>query len=98
MTNVYVGVAALEHYDLPGRLGDMRAWIERQWDSIPAEYRDEARFDIDGEGRVEIHYWRPETEEELEQRKIIEQRETAFVEGRERALLSRLKAKYEGKS
>lgn len=98
MTNVYVCVVDCERYDLPDTLVDMRYWIEMQWDSIPAEYRDEAIFDIDSTGRIEVGYWRPETEEERARRANLRQREAAWGEARERAMLAWLKDKYEGKS
>lgn len=98
MISVYVGVVACDHYDLPNRLGEMRDWIEEQWNSIPVEYRKEATFDIDGEGRVEINYWRPETEAERAKAMQERQRADAWAEARERQLLADLKAKYEGKS
>jgi hypothetical protein len=76
---------------------DFVSFIVQTIESIPEEYRNEARIEIDSNlgyedsttTSIEIYYYRPETEEEKEKR---EKKEIEQVKMRKEFLLYQLKA------
>jgi hypothetical protein len=65
-----------EQYDgdwVPEKLSDALQWLQLKLQEIPAEYRDSAIIEIDSAGgyegshygHIEIHYTRPETDNEI---------------------------------
>jgi hypothetical protein len=78
-----VRVFRQERYDgdwLPEKLSDAIAWLQGMLDSVPAEYRDSAKIEIDSVSSwedshyasIEISYRRPPTQAEITERKAKE--------------------------
>jgi hypothetical protein len=72
-----------ERYDgewLPEKLSDAIAWLQEKLESVPTEYRDSAKIEIDSVSSwedshyasIEISYRRPPTEAEIADRKAKE--------------------------
>ena len=84
------------------RLVRVIAYLTDVLNAIPAEYRDTARLEIDSVGgyggehhaEVAVYYERPETDEELAERKAEAKASKAAEEERERRTLAALQAKY----
>ena len=78
------------------------AWFQKQLESIPPEFRSEAKFAIQSGGvyedspcaRVEISYYRPETDAEMCEREIKERRLLDLQKEKDLQKLAELKAKY----
>lgn len=84
------------------KLLDAIATLQRIAESIPEEFRSSASLRVDSEIEydmnkvlIEIYYDRPETNEEVAERKKVEGDETHRREQGELAQLAALKAKYE---
>lgn len=78
------------------------AWFTEHFESIPSQYRDSARVELDSRAHyedshyasIEITYKRPETEDEEAQRLAAEKQRLGYAEAAERRTLAALKAKY----
>ena len=86
---------------LPENFQQAIAWLQEKFDSIPAEYRETATIEIDSGtyydstySSLEIEYFRPETDEEMNSRVANQQSRAEEERRREIDLLERLKAKY----
>ena len=80
------------------------AWFSEKLASIPEEYRDTARIEIDSvDGNeddshyvnIDISYVRLETDDEISAREAVEQRRLEALKSEELQTLAELKAKYE---
>ena len=78
------------------------AWLEEKINSIPKEFRNSAKVDFEAEpgyaenasATVEIHYYRPETDEEEIARKAKEQNRAELRKQQDLRQLEELKLKY----
>jgi len=109
---VRVAVFDGEEYDgdWPAKYGDTLigaiAWFNAKLALIPAEYRSSARCQIhsvggyegDRYGRIQIDYWRPETDEEMAERLTKAADAIEKQQQREINALRALRAKYPGMS
>lgn len=79
------------------------AWFAGKLDAIPAEYRETAKVEIESVAsyedshyaRIVIHYYRPETDDEMASREAQELGCQEAQKARELRTLAALKAKYE---
>ena len=79
------------------------AWFEEKIKSIPEEFRDESRVELESVPSYEnsaylsigIYYYRPETDEEERVRKSREQNRAELQRQRELRQLEELKRKYD---
>jgi actin-related protein len=102
LNRVSVDVLSTKDYLLSSKLVDLVDLLKEALDKVPLKYQNEAYFELnieenlDGhEVRVEARYYRPETEEEFQDRlRKIEEIEKDERE-RELRILASLKEKYE---
>ena len=82
---------------------DVIAWLQSCLAATPAEYRSSLRLSVDSVGEyegdhhtaLEIYYSRPETDEEMQTRKMLEAISDAEADSRERRQYEALKRKFE---
>ena len=87
---------------MPKKLVDLGPWVEKYLELVPEEYRDSAAFKVvslrdsqkDYWLNVKVHYFRPETDDEMAQRLEEEEAEKAAQEREKRQMLEDLKAKF----
>jgi hypothetical protein len=87
---------------MPKKLVDLVPWVQKYLDLVPAEYRDSAAFETVSFRvsrreywlHVKVHYYRPETDEEMEARHAAEEAEKLERQRAERQMLEELKAQY----
>jgi hypothetical protein len=91
----------------PEKLVEAVAWLADKLEGIPEQYRSEATFEISSScsyedssyAEIEISYWRPETDEEMEARLSAKRRreedQRQRKEAADRALYEELRQKYE---
>jgi len=85
-----------------GSLKKFMQWLAGVYESIPAEYRDAARIEIDSasgyedshNAAIEIEYWRPETDEEMAERERKDAQAREAEERKERETYRLLAKKY----
>lgn len=100
--SVYGSVIDDEKYE-DDSLSSVIGWLAGLLESIPPEYRDSARVEVDSVGGYEgehhsefrVYYRRPETDVEMAKRLHAELREQSAREARERAIFENLRQKYE---
>lgn len=102
---IQVSVFDGEQYDggwPDGTLIKVIEWFQGKLAEIPEEYRQSATCDISSSpnwgdshcGRIEIDYWRPETDEEMQARLAEYKAEAERNRSQELATLAALEAKY----
>lgn len=87
---------------MPENLGEAIAWLQQYLNSIPAQWRDNAKIEIDSVGGYEgshyaaiyIKYTRPQTDEEFAAQLEKLAADLDAKESQERAMLAALNAKY----
>jgi|SaaInlStandDraft_6_1057023.scaffolds.fasta_scaffold268838_1 hypothetical protein len=87
---------------MPKKLGDLIPWVEKYLGLIPEEYRDTAAIETvnfrdsrrDFWLNVKIHYYRPETDEEMQQRLADEEVQKREQLKAERQKLEDLKERF----
>ncbi len=87
---------------MPRKLVDLIPWVQKYLELVPEEYRDSTAFKIISSrdsGRdywlnVNVHYQRPETDEEMEARLAAEKAQKLEQQIAERQMLEDLKEKY----
>jgi len=87
---------------MPKKLVDLIPWAEKYLRLVPEEYRDSAAFQTvsfrDPRGdywlNVKVHFYRPETDEEMEARLADEDAQKLEQQRAERQMLEDLKEKY----
>lgn len=100
-----VVVVNAEQYDPdfpPTPLLEFQAWLEAMIEDIPEEYRGTATVEFDSAGsyydshyaKVEISYYRPETDEEWAARRADVEARLAAQQNAERAAYEALKQKF----
>lgn len=79
-------------------------FIKKLKDSVPEEYQDKARIEIEGyeeygnvESNLNISYWRPETRTEAKNRITLRERRERNQLNHERCEYEKLKKKFKGK-
>jgi hypothetical protein len=100
--NVYGSLTQENKYDDDSLL-EIRAWIDALLERVPEAYRQSAKLKVEdvsgyeGESHIEVtaYYERPETDDEYKRRIAKEKAEKAVEEQKERAILERLRKKYE---
>ena len=95
-----INVLSAENYEDCGSLLEYRDLVESWIEEVPKEYIESATIDIssysDGSGvRAEVFYYRPQTQQEIEEIERRRQRDSDCFKDRELAKLKELKAKYE---
>ncbi len=89
-------------FDVPTKLCAIGTWAEQYLSDVPAEFRDSVNIDISSTGGyegshyayIEIYYYRPETDEEMDERIRQETDSLAKYENNERQKYAELKAKF----
>lgn len=87
---------------LPNNSAEFIKWWEEKFNLCPSEYSEKLQVDCStstyydsSQLEVEIYYYRPETDEEYENRLKKEQQALEFRKNQELCELERLKKKYE---
>ena len=87
---------------MPKKLVDLIPWAEKYIGLVPEEYRDSAAFETvslrdsrkDYWLNVNIHYHRPETDEEMKERLADEEAQKLEQQRAERQMLEELKERF----
>ena len=87
---------------MPKKLVDLIPWAEKYLELVPAEYRDTAALDTirfldtqrDHWLNVKVHYYRPETDEEMKKRIADEDAQKQEQQRAERQKLEELKERF----
>ena len=87
---------------MPKKLVDLIPWVEKYLTLMPEEYRDSAAFETlsfrdsqrDYWLNVKVHYYRPETDEEMEARLADEKTQNLQQQRAKRQMLEDLKEKF----
>jgi len=87
---------------MPKKLVDLAAWVDKYLALVPEEYRDSASFETVGLRdskrefwlNVKVYYYRPETDEEMEERLADEEKQKLEQQKAERQMLEDLKEKF----
>ncbi|MBF0247837.1 MAG: hypothetical protein HQL36_07170 [Alphaproteobacteria bacterium] len=87
---------------MPKKLIDLVPWLEKYLELVPEEYRDSAALEPvrfrdsprDSALNVKIHYYRPETDEEMRDRLEDEEAQKLERQKAEKQMLADLKAKF----
>ena len=87
---------------MPKKLVDLIPWVQKYLELVPEEYRDSAAFKTvsfrdsrrDYWLNVNVHYQRPETDEEMKARLAAEEAQKLEQQIAERQMLEDLKEKY----
>lgn len=83
----------------PAKVTDLIEWLRAKLEAIPKEFRDNAVYEIlpqEGWCEYAVYYYRPETDDEFEERRIAVHRQQYQTRISEIATLERLRAKYPG--
>ena len=87
---------------MPKKLVDLIPWVEKYLGLVPEEYRDSTTFETtnfrdsrrDFWLNVKVHFYRPETDEEMEARLADEEAQKLEQQRAERQILEDLKEKF----
>jgi hypothetical protein len=87
---------------MPKKLVDLIPWVQKYLGLVPEEYGDSAAFETvsfrdsrrDYWLNVNVHYHRPETDEEMEARLAAEEEEKLEQQKAERQMLEELKERF----
>jgi len=87
---------------MPKKLVDLIPWVEKYLEMVPEKYRDSAALETvrfrdstkDLCLNVKVHYYRPETDEEMELRHADEEAQLLEQQRNERQMLEDLKEKF----
>lgn len=86
-------------YEIPDKLTEVIGWLASFLSQVPEEYRKEVCIDFDRNysddtTEFSIYYYRPETDEELRERKDRTKAISESIKNKELAELARLREKY----